>query len=389
MTSRRRFIKSSVAAAGLTSIAGCLGGSFGGGGTQYEQAIGAPTPQSGPIATSGQAGIRGMRIAATERSEDIALELSDGQGSPEAARSVVEDMLSNGVPAITGTFSSDVSIALSDLAERESVPFVTAISGAPEVTGPDDEFTFRMAANTYQQCKGCMEFWRQAGAEKVAVLAADYSYGQSVLEYVANHASDYGLELVYETLLPVSTNNFTPALREVPTDEVDAVLFPFPGGNSPTLVNQARQQGFFEDIELVTGFNSHGTELFRQALGEGILGLYTWSVDLESDRSRQASELMREEHDVPMDALSLPNYDAFHMIADAMQSTDTLTPEGIRDELRNTDYRAASGYEVSFDDAGDNTQYRMVVGRWEEVDGVIRNVPQYTTDTLAPTEDVQ
>jgi branched-chain amino acid transport system substrate-binding protein len=381
---RREFVAAAAATAGIAGLAGCTGG----GGSTAARQIGLPTPQSGPLAPSGTAGVRGARVAIEEANESldepIELEFKDGQASPETARSVVQEMLDADVPVVTGTFSSDVSNALSEFAEREEFPFMTAVSGDAEITSPEDDWTFRMSANTYQQLKATMEFFNEMETTKIAILAADYSFGRSVLEYMGDHASDFGLEMVHDSLIPLSTNNFVPELRQVDTDEVEAVLYPFPGGNSPTLIKQSREQGFFEDLDVVMGFNAHASEVYKQSLGSAIEGLYTWSVDLENQRAQAASERMMERFDVPMDALSLPNYDAVHLIVDAMESADSFDRQGIRDAIADTDYETASGYPVQFNDAGDNTQYRMVVGRWQQEGDRIRNVPQYTTDTLSP-----
>jgi branched-chain amino acid transport system substrate-binding protein len=334
-----------------------------------------------------------MRVGIDMLNQDIdgsvELELQDGQGSPETARSVTQEMTNSSVPAITGTFSSDVSIALSDLAESEEFPFMTAVSGAPEVTGSEKSYVFRMSANTYQQVKGTLSFFSEVGASNVGLLAADYSYGQSVQRYMEQYSSDYGLSLEYSTLVPPDTSNFVPTLREIPTDSIDALLLVFPGGNGPTLVQQSREQGIFEEVAYPTGFNAYGTTVFKEALGADIEGLYTWSVDLDTDRAQAATEMMLEEYDVRMDALSLPNFDAVNLIGQAIQSADTVSPESIRDQIRDTSYTAASGYEVQFDDIGENTGYQLVVGQWQRRDGDIVNVPQFKSDVLSPAEEPQ
>jgi len=381
---RRHFLQTMTATIAAGSLAGCA--VFGG--DDVSQTIGAPTPQSGTLATPGEAGIRGMEVAMDELSEeldrDVELDLQDGQGSPEAARSVVQEMLDNNVPVVTGTFSSDASNALSSLAEQEQFPFLTGISGAVQITNEDDDYTFRLGGNTYQQCKATMEFFAERGVENVGVLAADYSFGQSVVDYMTEYASAYGQSIEYRSLVPLNTSDFVPELRNIDTDAIDALLYPFPGGNGPTLLKQTREQGLFEEVDTILGFNAHGAEVYKQALGEDVTGLYTWSVDLGSDRTRQASRKMLDRFDVRMDPMSLPNYDAVHLIGDAIDAAGGFEPSALRDEIQDTDYRAASGYEVNFNDAGDNAGYRMVIGQWQNVDGEIRNVPQYTTDVLSP-----
>jgi branched-chain amino acid transport system substrate-binding protein len=381
---RRAVLRGTAAAGALSALAGCTS-AFGG--NDSRRAIGLPTPQSGPLAPSGTAGLRGADVAAAEVAEDAAeVELveRDGQASPEEARSVVQEMIDDGVPVITGTFSSDVSNAVSDLVEREEVPFVTAISVDPAITGPDDEYTFRLTGNTTQKLTGVAQFFADQGIEGVGILGADYSMGRSAVEFMNDNAGDYGLTVEHEALVPLTTNNFVPEFENVNTDAIDAMFFPFPGGNGPTLIEQAREQGIFEAVDIVIGHDSYGTELYKQALGDGIADVYNWGVDLSNDRSQAASEAMREEFDVPMDALSLPNYDAIHTIAGAMEEAGSTAPGDVRDALAEMEYEAASGWPVRFDESGDNEAYQMLVNRWEETDDGLQNVVQYTSDVIPP-----
>jgi len=383
-SSRRDFLKATGAAGTVVGLAGCSN-PFGG--SSYRTAIGMPTPQSGPLAPAGTAGLRGAQIAANEinenRDEPIELVKQDGQASPEEARSVTQSMIDDDVPVITGTFSSDVSNALSDLVENEGVPFMTAISVDPGITSESDDYTFRLTGDTIQKLTGLAQFFQDQGVGSVGIIGADYSMGRSAVEFMTNNASEYGFSVEYDSLVPLSTNNFVPEFRNVDVESLDAMFFPFPGGNGPTLIEQARNQGVFEAVNIVAGHDSYGMELYKSALGEQIVDTHNWGVDLTSDRAQSATQAMLDEYDVRMDALSLPNYDAVHMIAEAMDSAGSNEPGAIRDELANMTYEAASGWSVQFNEAGDNSQYRMLVSKWVQEDGSLRNRVQYTSDIIA------
>ena len=384
-TSRREFLGRAAAAGVLAGVAGCSN-PFGG--SSNRAAIGLPTPQSGPLAQAGKAGLRGAEVAIdevnAERDQAIELVQEDGQASTEEARNVVQSMIDDGVSVFTGTFSSDVSNAVSDLAEEEEVPFVTAISVAPQITDSDDDYTFRLTGNTTQKLTGLAQFFEAEGVGAVGIVAADYSMGRSGIEFMNANASDYGFSVEHEAAVPLSTNNFVPELRNVDTDAIDAMFFPFPGGNGPTLIQQAREQGIFDAVDYVVGHDSYGTQLYKGALGDGIESVYNWGVDLSNERSQAASQTMQDRHDVPMDALSLPNYDAVHMIADAVDQAGGFDPQGVRDAIQNTSYDAAAGWSVEFDDAGDNTQYRMLVSQWRKEGGSLANDVVYTSDVIRP-----
>jgi branched-chain amino acid transport system substrate-binding protein len=385
--SRREFL-ATVTAGAAAGVAGC---STGGGGSEFRAAIGMPTPQSGPLAPSGKAGLRGAEIAIeeinAERDEPIELVTEDGQASSEEARNVSQTMIDNDVPVITGTFSSAVSGAVSNLAEEEEIPFMTAISVDPGITSESDEYTFRLTGDTNQKLTGVAQFFQDQGVERVGVLGADYALGQSSVDFMNGNASDFGFTVESTSLVPLSTSDFVPELRNIDTDNVDAMFFPFPGGNGPTLVEQFRSQGIYEEVEYMVGHDSYGTQLYRNAVDDAITGTYNWGVDISNDRAQSANEAMQEAYDdTPqrMDALSLPNYDAVHMIANAMERADSLTPQAVRDELADASYEAASGWTVEFGESGDNTQYQLLLNRWTSTDNGQRNEVQYETDVIPP-----
>ncbi|WP_082146801.1 ABC transporter substrate-binding protein [Halostagnicola sp. A56] len=297
--SRRRFVEAA-AFASVSALAGCIGGAFNE--SEYERAIGMPSPQSGPLATNGERALQAAEIAigdfADDASEEVMLEKQDGEGDPEAAITVTRDLLDNGVPAVTGTFSSDVSTALSNHAESEEVPFMTAISVAAEVVESGNEYTFRMTGNLEQKMTGMVEFLNQQDVSGISVIAADYSMGRSAVDFLDQQASNYDMELVSDAVVPMSTNDFVPELQSINTDGIDAIFCPFPGGNGPTLVQQMREQNMFEEVDIVIGHDSYGTEAFREALGEDIVDIYNWGVDLRNERAQQASEQMQDERRV-------------------------------------------------------------------------------------------
>lgn len=382
---RRTFLKAMSGTAAVSALAGCAGQLSS---TDARAAIGLPTPQSGPLASAGKAGLRGARVAAEEanadRDEAVELVEKDGQGSPAEARRVVQEMIDDGVSVITGTFSSDVSNAVSDLAESEEVPFVTAISVDPAITDQGDDYTFRLTGDTHQKLTGLSQFFAERNVESLGIVGADYSMGRSAVEFMTQNAGEYGFSVEHSSLVPLTTNNFAPELEKLDPASLDALFLPFPGGNGPTLVEQARQRGVFDEVEFVVGHDSYGSQLYRQALGEKIRGVHNWGVDLSNQRAKRASKTMREEYGVPMDALSLPNYDAVHAILAAVEEGGSFAPQDVRDGLASIEYDAAAGWPVAFTESGDNRSYRMLVSQWQASDDGLRNVVQFESDVVKP-----
>lgn len=387
MLDRRSFLGGVVGSGALATVSGCLGSLRGSDG--YRSAIGLPMPETGPLATAGRSGRRGVQIAFDEINEDrdepITSVIEDGQGSPETAMQVSRNMLGDDIPVLTGTFSSDVSSAISTLAEQEQVPFMTAISGAPEIISEDDDYTFRMTGNDIQKVRGVGRFLEAQGdVSGVGIIAADYSMGRASLDVMKEYAETWGLTVEYESLVPLGTDDFVSELQRIDTTAIEALFYPFPGVNGPTLISQTRQQGLFDEVSYVIGNDSYGSEAYKEALGADIAGVYNWGVDLQNERSQRASRRSRDRYDVPMDTLSLPNYDAVHLLREVIDEAETVDPEAIRDVLADTTYETASGWSVEFDESGENQAFNMIVSQWQETDDGLRNEVVHTTDVIEP-----
>ncbi|MCW8171911.1 hypothetical protein D8S78_00705 [Natrialba swarupiae] len=72
------------------------------------------------------------------------------------------------------------------------------------------------------------------------------------------------------------------------------------------------------------------------------------------------------------------------MLAQVIDEQDSLDPQSVRDGLAEIEYESASGWDVSFDENGDNEAFQMIVSRWEQDGDEMRNVVQYTSDVVEP-----
>ncbi len=122
-------------------------------------------------------------------------------------------------------------MALSDFAENEEIPFMTAISVDPEIVEPGDDYTFRMTGNTTQKLRGMSEFLEQEDVSGIGVIAADYAMGRSAVEFMEQEAGDYGMDLVSDAVVPMATDDFTRSYRNRHRRD-RRTLCPFPGGTA-------------------------------------------------------------------------------------------------------------------------------------------------------------
>jgi branched-chain amino acid transport system substrate-binding protein len=389
-TSRRRVLRG-LGVAGVTGLstglAGCSGGVFGGG-SEWENAIGVLTPKTGPLAGIGALAEQALSIAIEDVNDradtEISYTVEDTEGSVETARSAAQGLIEDGHPVLAGLMSSDSALAVRETVEQEEVPLINSYANNGDVTQDGTRFTYRYIGSSLQEMKATMQFWEQEGAENIATISADYSFGQSVADAMNNHADSYGLNVVNVSLVPVETNNFEPEIQQMDVDNVDAMFIAFPGQNGPVLAQQLKDAGFVDNA-LVVGNYSYGTQNILNALGQDLLGLHNWGVDLTTDGVQSFSAALQDRHGTTADALTVLPYDVFTCAYETMVGASDLTPTAINSHLGGDfSYEGISGITAEFGESGHNAAFREDVNEWQEQDGSLVNRVVFESDVVPP-----
>ncbi|HPE02665.1 MAG TPA: ABC transporter substrate-binding protein, partial [Burkholderiaceae bacterium] len=107
----------------------------------------------------------------------------DDAGKPEDAVRLAAELVSGEkVSLLTGTFLSNVGLAVSDYAARNKVLFVAAepLTDAL-VWEKGNRYTFRLRPSTYMQAAMLVEEAAKLPAKRWAIIAPNYEYGQSAV----------------------------------------------------------------------------------------------------------------------------------------------------------------------------------------------------------------
>lgn len=376
MSRRRSFLKTVGATVTTTSLAGCT--VFGGG--DWENAIGIVLPLSGPLGAAGKAMKRGMDIAMEEvkQDADVTFRVKDNSGTVEGTRSVAKTLIDDKTPIISGVPAGDTAMAMREVAEDRKIPFNT-IAAPPDLTQEGTNFAFRTQGDSEQEAKGQTKFFEDAGVNGISVIAADTSFGRTVLDFQKQYAEEAGLQIDHTTILPIDTNNFLPELNKIDTSVTDAVFTPFPGSNAVALINQMKESGVADEA-FQLGNSSYGSYLLYNAVGkEKMLGVHNWGVDITNPRASSLVRKMNDRHGHDPDSLSLPGYDQIKLSAKVLREADSMDPETLAETHRNVEYDAAYGGAMKFGSDGHNVGYTATYGKWQETDRGVRNLPAYKT----------
>ena len=221
--------------------------------------IGLLVTQEGVFTVPGDDSIRGFKMALEEAGSEVAGKkiewvLGPSDATPDTAvrqaRKLVEQ---DGVDIIIGPLSGSEGIAMRDYAK--TVPdktIVNGISGALETTWVDPaENFFRFNLDGSQWGYGLGTYVvKEKGWDRIATVAADYSFGYTNFLGFAQDFCAAGGEIVERFWLPLGSGDFASIIAAMP-DDIDAIYLGIGGTDAVNFLNQYEQAG--GDTNLIGG----------------------------------------------------------------------------------------------------------------------------------------
>src|SRR5882757_9910048 len=104
----------------------------------------------------------------------------DDGGKPADAQTAANELVSSeGVAMLTGTFLSNIGLAVSDFANQKKVFFLAAEPLTDAVTwSKGNKYTFRLRPSNYMQAAMLVEAAAKLPAKRWATIAPNYEYGR-------------------------------------------------------------------------------------------------------------------------------------------------------------------------------------------------------------------
>ena len=233
---------------------------------------------------------KGMELAVEElnaaggvNGKKLQLVTRDDNGNPGDAVRAAEELLSREqVDVLTGTFLSNIGLALTDFAKQKKVFF---LAGEPLtdkiVWGSGNKYTFRLRPSTYMQSAMLVPEAAKLKKKRWAIVYPNYEYGVSAATTFKQllKAAQPDVEFVAEQAPPlgkVDAGSVVQALADAKPDAIFNVLF---GADLAKFVREGNTRGLFQGREVVsvlTGEPEYLDPLRDEAPNGWIVTGYPW-----------------------------------------------------------------------------------------------------------------
>jgi branched-chain amino acid transport system substrate-binding protein len=338
--------------------------------------VGAIISRSGAASFFGEQVARGFDLAVEQvnsaggiSGRKLELLYRDDSTNPEIGLAALRELVEHErVSTVLGAVSSTVTLRLAPYCERNHVVLISPSASAPQLTGAGD-YIFRTYPSDVLEGVSMADFARDLGLDRVAVLAADNAYGESLARAFEDRLNASGGSVVASLTFPEGdATAIANAVATLPGLAPRGLYIPAYVGDVATvlkLLNATRLR------PILLGTSAAAPELVRAAgpAAENLvfpMSVFDATADSAAVRSFAAAFAAR--YSAEPDVYAAHAYDTVRVLAAAMERQGSVDAEGIRDALLHIDdYDGATG-RLAFDRNGDVVQYpRLYVVRGGQV----------------------
>src|ERR1700756_1031485 len=180
----------------------------------------------------------------------------DDGGKPADAQTAANELVSSeGVAMLTGTFLSNIGLAVSDFANQKKVFFLAAEPLTDAVTwSKGNKYTFRLRPSNYMQAAMLVEAASKLPAKRWGTIAPNYEYGQSAVAVFKKLMSEKrpDIQWVDEQWPPQGKIDAGPVVQAVAAANPEAILNVTFGADLVKLVREGNTRGLFKNRSVVS-----------------------------------------------------------------------------------------------------------------------------------------
>jgi branched-chain amino acid transport system substrate-binding protein len=233
---------------------------------------------------------KGMELAVEEinasggvNGKKIQLIVRDDNANPGDAVRAAEELISREkVDVLTGSFLSNIGLALTDFAKQKKFFFLAAEPLTDKIVWQNgNRYTFRLRASTYMQVAMLVPEAAAMKKKRWAIVYPNYEYGQSAAASFKTllKAAQPDVEFVAEQATPlgrVDAGSVVQALSDAKPDAVFNVLF---GADLSKFVREGNTRGLFQGrdvVSLLTGEPEYLDPLKEETPNGWLVTGYPW-----------------------------------------------------------------------------------------------------------------
>ena len=215
---------------------------------------------SGPPAVYGNDALNGFKLALNEINKKgvlgtkIEYTTRDDKFKVDIGLSMAKELvMMEKVDLLVGTINSAVSLAVSDYAKGEKIPFIVWISKTEKITGEKGHrYVFSTAENTYMAGKAGGVALSKKPYIKYWIAGDDYEYGHAIADAAWRNlkALKPQVQLIGQSWWKVGEPDLIPYITAITSAKPDCVIFATGGASMTNALKAIKSTGMSEKIPI-------------------------------------------------------------------------------------------------------------------------------------------
>jgi branched-chain amino acid transport system substrate-binding protein len=199
---------------------------------------------------------------------------TDDANNPQLAVQAASQLIQQEhVTAIVGPTNSVGGIAIQPMQDQAKVPAVAYQSGAEALTATGSKWIFRSNTTLSHHFQALTSYFvKKKKAKRIAFIGWNLAAGQSSLDGAKYAIARLpGTSLVYQTQLPLTTQDFSGAIEQAKAANPDVLLIGAPMPFAGVLAKQIRQSGWNVAVGATGDFVTTDFGAFLGPLANGLV----------------------------------------------------------------------------------------------------------------------
>jgi branched-chain amino acid transport system substrate-binding protein len=336
---------------------GTVGVLFGAVAAQAQESvkIGVVTPLSGTYAGIGQQVRWGLELATKEVNDSggilgrkVELLFEDEEANPAVATQKAEKLFQvEKVDFLTGTVNSGSTLAVGQVAERNSRLMATTVSFSDAITGDKcSPNVFRVNAAAGMQANA-LAAWLQGAKPKAKVfyLGPDYEMGRSTVAAFKAQAEGVGAQSVGEIYAPLDSKDYSQYFGQIRAAQPEVLYTSTAGNDTVRFLTQMQEYGLIGKMQIV-GASGTITSQNIGAIGKAAEGFVTgvgYSSLIDSPENKTFVEHFKAANKIDPDLYGADSYGLIYFYKAAAEKAKSLDTDKLREAMSGIEWMTPQG----------------------------------------------
>ena len=323
-------VRRTFAAALIAGLCGIATPSF----AQSTVKIGLLVPMTGPFTSTGKQLVAGARLymhlkGDTVAGKKIELIVKDDTGNAEMTKRLAQEMVVNDkVAFLTGFGLTPGALATAPVATEAKIPQIVMMAATSVIT-EKSPYIVRTSFSVPQTTVPLATWAAENGIKRVVTVVSDYGPGIDVETAFKQRFEATGGKVMEALRVPLSSNDFAPALQRVADAKPDALMAFVPAGVGPAFVRQFVERGLNKSGIKFIAEGSLTEDSVVNEMGDAALGVITthhYSTAHNSPENKTfVAEFKKSTGGLRPNLMAVQAYDGMHLIYEALKKTNGAT----------------------------------------------------------------